>query len=85
MSQPQYEAYARDQIVTTLHKHGHQYAQEQVDRFIDSIRNRYDSEIVGLKAEIASLKRENEMIWEKYIEDIAELRIQRRINETSNI
>lgn len=87
MSQPQYEEYARDRIAKELRKpdSASYYTSDRIDWFVTKIEERYNSEITSLKAQVAALKKENDLIWSKYIEDLAAEKLARRINETSNI
>lgn len=87
MSQPQYEAYAKDQLKRELSKpdaFGY-YGEDQMKSLIQQLEDRYHGENACLKAQVAALKKENDLIWNKYVEDLANEKLLRRISEANNL
>lgn len=87
MSQPQYEAYARDQLAKNLRRpdSASYYTADRIDAFVTQIEDRYNSEIISLRAQVTALKKENDLIWNKYVEDLANEKLLRRISEANNL
>lgn len=78
--------YEADQIYGEILKRGNEYDNESLARLFQSFWDCRDKLLLetqeenrSLKRQVDSLKKENDLIWKKYVEDIAELKVQNRI------
>jgi outer membrane protein assembly factor BamA len=61
------------------------YTREQIEHWVERLRDEYYKEYhsrnISLQMQVDALKKENDLIWQIYVEKIAEMKVEARLKE----